>query len=143
MPTVVLVSGSSSLRTRGFSLVVAVLATLVGTLMAASARETDLRTQSDGRGATEISFCSRPSPDAFGFPGHAFVGFSEEPRDQARAFRAVSHTVAASAGLAPIEFTYFGGASVARRPGEERYTHMSRLALRFRWTEPFIRGRPI
>jgi hypothetical protein len=97
--------------------------------MTASAREKDLRTQSDAWGETEISFCSRPSPDAFGFPGHAFVGFSEKPREQARTFRAVGHTVAASAGLAPIVFTYFGGASVAGRQAEERYTHMKQACL--------------
>lgn len=89
----------------------------------------DSRTQSDGWGGTEISFCSRPSPDAFGFPGHAFVGFSEEPRNQARTFRAVGHKVAASAGLVPIVFTYFGGASVAGRQAEKRYTHMKQACL--------------
>jgi hypothetical protein len=57
------------------------------------------------------------------------VGFSEEPQDQARTFRAVGHTIAASTGLAPIVFMYFGGASVAGRQAEERYTHMKQACL--------------
>jgi hypothetical protein len=75
------------------------------------------------------AFCSRPIRMPFGFPGHAFAGFSEEPRDQARTFRAVGHTVAASAGPAPIVFTYFGGASAAGRQAEEHYTHMKQACL--------------
>lgn len=108
---------------------IAVIASVLGTFASASAREKDLRTRSDSWGEAEISFCSRPSPDSFGFPGHAFVGFTEKPRDQSRMYRAVGHTIGASAGLAPIVFTYFGGTSVAGRQAEERYTHMKQACL--------------
>ena len=93
------------------------------------AHEKDLRTQTDNLGETEISFCARPSPDAFGFPGHAFVGFSEKPHGQPRVYRAVGNTVGAAVGITPTIFTYFGGASVAGRQAEERYTHMKQACL--------------
>jgi hypothetical protein len=95
----------------------------------AAAHDKDLRTQSESWGDTEVSFCARPSPDAFGFPGHAFVGFSETPRGQPRVYRAIGHTVPAGAGIAPVVFTYFGGAPVAGRQAEERFTHMKQACL--------------
>jgi hypothetical protein len=87
----------------------------------------DLRRQTDVMGTNEISFCSRPSPDAFGFPGHAFVAFSE-PTEAGRNFRAVGHTVATSNVTATV-FTYFNGRSVAGRDAEEVYTHVKQACL--------------
>ncbi|MBR1276075.1 hypothetical protein [Bradyrhizobium sp. AUGA SZCCT0283] len=118
-----------SLSRNRFLKVATILGALCCTPSLGEAHEKDLRTQTDSWGETEISFCTRLSPDAFGFPGHAFVGFSEKPRGQTRVYRAVGHTVAATAGIAPIVFTYFGGASVAGRQAEERYSHMKQACL--------------
>jgi hypothetical protein len=94
----------------------------------ANAHEKDLKTQTDSVGETEINFCSRPSPNAFGFPGHAFVGFSEQSVGKPRAYRAVGHTIGSSAGMVSIAFTYFGGAPVAGQQAE-RFTHMKQACL--------------
>ena len=95
----------------------------------AAAHEKDLRTQTDATGETEISFCSRPSPDSFGFPGHAFVAFSERPPGKPRVFRAVGHTIGPSTSTPSTVFTYFGGAAVSGQQAEERYTHMKQACL--------------
>src|SRR5690606_36732076 len=78
---------------------------------AAGAHEKDLRRQTDAAGLTEISFCARPSPDAFGFPGHAFVAFSDQIAGGSRSFRAVGHTLAAGTGTAAVVLSYFGGSA--------------------------------
>lgn len=93
------------------------------------AAEKDLRTRTDADGETEISFCSRPSPNAFGFPGHAFVVFSELSRGAPRKFRAVGHTMRPTASTAAAAFTYFGGSAVAGQQAEERFTHMKQACL--------------
>lgn len=95
---------------------------------ALAAENKDLRTFTDPKGETEIGFCVRPSPDAFGFPGHSFVTFSEVPRATTRLFRAVGHTVSA-AGVAATVFTYFGSRPVAGKQMEERFSHMKQACL--------------
>ena len=95
----------------------------------AAARDKDLRTMSDANGTTEVGFCSRPSPDAFGFPGHAFVTFSAARPGGGRDFRAVGHTVAAGASIPAVAISYFGGASVSGRQMEERYTSVKQACL--------------
>ncbi len=112
-----------------FGSAIVILSSLCCSAISATASERNLRTQSDGWGETEISFCSRPSPNTFGFPGHAFVGFSEKPAGNPRVYRAVGHTITPSAGLAPTVFTYFGGASIAGQQAEERYTHLKQTCL--------------
>ena len=93
------------------------------------AMEKDLRMRTDAAGLTEIGFCQRPSPNAFGFPGHAFVTFTDAAQTGSRSFRAVGHTTGAGAGPAVTAFTYFGGAAVAGRQAEERFTHMKQACL--------------
>ncbi|MBQ1499185.1 MAG: hypothetical protein IIZ38_12800 [Sphingomonas sp.] len=95
----------------------------------ALARDKDLRTMSSASGETEIGFCVRPSPDAFGFPGHSFVTFSATRPGGGRSFRAVGHTVAAGTSPAGAAFTYFGGRPVAGAQMEERYTHLKQACL--------------
>lgn len=108
--------------------IVLAVAVLCLAVSRASAHERDLRTQTDAGAATEINFCARPSPNAFGFPGHAFVAFSERPSGGGRTFRAVGHTVASGIGAAAALFTYFGG-SVSGQQMEERYTHVKQDCL--------------
>ena len=91
------------------------------------ARDKDLRTKTDAAGVTEISFCARPSPNSFGFPGHAFVAFSDQ--SAGGSFRSVGHTVAPETGAAAALFTYFGGGSVAGQQVEERYSHLKQDCL--------------
>lgn len=104
-----------------------------GTALAAAASspaaDLDLRRSTDAAGRTEISFCARPSPNSFGFPGHAFIVFNEKPVSGAGKMRAVGHTVSAGAGGAATAFTYFGGSSVGGVQAEERFTHMKQACL--------------
>ncbi|MDQ2762520.1 MAG: hypothetical protein M3Y22_03230, partial [Pseudomonadota bacterium] len=95
----------------------------------AMARDKDLRTMTDANGETEVGFCSRPSPNAFGFPGHAFVTFSALRPDGSRDFRSVGQTVAAGASVPAVVFSYFGGSSVAGKQAEERYTSLEEACL--------------
>lgn len=106
----------------------ATLAAFLALSTTALGAEKDLRTHTDAQGETEVGFCARPSPNAFGFPGHAFVTFSEAPVAGPRSFRAVGHTVGA-AGVPATVFTYFGGHAVAGRQMEERFTHMKQACL--------------
>jgi hypothetical protein len=89
----------------------------------------DLRTMSDALGRTEISFCSRPSPDAFGFPGHAFVSFLDESEAASPKLRIVGHTTGPTAPLGQTAWTYFNGAAVSGRQAEERYSHMKQACM--------------
>jgi len=93
----------------------------------AYARDKDLRTKTDAAGVTEISFCARPSPNSFGFPGHAFVAFNDQ--SPGGSFRSVGQTVAPGTGAAAAAFTYFGGGSVAGQQAEERYSHLKQDCL--------------
>ncbi|WP_291851219.1 hypothetical protein [Bradyrhizobium sp.] len=102
---------------------------LVGFEQPAGAHEKDLRKRTDAAGLTEISVCARPSPNAFGFPGHAFIAFSYQAAGGSRSFRAIGHTVAPTTGLAAAVFTYFSGGSVAGQQEEERYTHLKQACL--------------
>jgi hypothetical protein len=94
----------------------------------AAAHEKDLRTQTDAQGETEVAFCSRPSPDTFGVPGHTFVMFSDVVNGQ-RSIRAVGQSIPAGAAVAPVVFSYFTGASVAGQQMEERYTSIRQNCL--------------
>lgn len=105
-----------------------VAATFLATSPAA-ARDKDLRTMTDARGESEVGFCSRPSPNAFGFPGHDFVTFSTSRPDGSRDFRSVGHTVATGAPIPSVVFSYFGGSSVAGKQAEERYTSLKQACL--------------
>jgi hypothetical protein len=49
----------------------------------------DFSNKSETGGPYEISFCSRPSPEATGLPGHVFVAFSSAGPDGTRSFKAV------------------------------------------------------
>lgn len=94
-----------------------------------NAQTLDLRRSSDIGGLTEISFCSRPSPNSFGFPGHSFVAFSQTRSSGARSFRAVGHTVGRDASTTAIVFSYFGGRSVQGAQAEELYTHLKQACM--------------
>lgn len=93
------------------------------------AHEKDLRTMTDSSGETEVAFCSRPSPNSFGLPGHAFVAFSARNPAGVRDFRAVGHTVASGASTVSAAFSYFGGSSVSGAQMEERYTSVKQACL--------------
>ena len=95
----------------------------------ASARDKDLRTATDAAGETEVGFCSRPSPNTFGFPGHAFVTFSAIKPGGGRDFRAIGHTVNAGTSTSAAVLSYFGGAGVSGRQAEERYTAIKQACL--------------
>ena len=95
----------------------------------ASARDKDLRTMTEAEGETEVGFCSRPSPDKTGMPGHAFVIFSAQKPGGGRDFRAIGHTIAAGTSTAAAALTYFGGAPVAGKQMEERYTSIKQNCL--------------
>lgn len=95
----------------------------------AMARDKDLRTMTDANGETEVGFCSRPSPDSFGFPGHVFVTFSATRPEGGRDFRAVGHTVAGGTDVPSVVISYFRGSSVAGRQMEERYTSLKQACL--------------
>ena len=94
-----------------------------------AANTIDLRKQTSAEGISEVGFCSRPSPDAGGFPGHSFVTFSKPRPQGGRDFRAVGHTIAAGVSPVSAAFTYFGGASVAGKQMEERYTSIKQVCL--------------
>ncbi|MFG1289854.1 hypothetical protein [Xanthobacter versatilis] len=102
---------------------------MLGLTQPANAHEKDLRGRTDAAGLTEISFCARPSPNAFGFPGHAFVAFSDQGAHASPGFRAVGHTVAGGVGAPAAIVTYFGGGSVAGQQAEERYSHLKQGCL--------------
>ncbi|WP_135213163.1 hypothetical protein [Vitreimonas flagellata] len=91
----------------------------------ARAETIDLRRQSEANRAEEISFCARPSPNAFGFPGHAFVGFSHT-EGAGRAFTALGRST--NAGAAPALRSYFG-APTTGLIAEERYSHIRQDCL--------------
>jgi hypothetical protein len=95
----------------------------------ALAKDKDLRTMSDSVGVTRVGFCARPSPASFGFPGHAFAAFIEEPVGGQFFFRAVGHTVAS--GTSPIRaaLTYLGAPPIDGKLAEERYTDAQQQCL--------------
>lgn len=94
----------------------------------ALAKVKDLRTQSTAADP-EVGFCSRPSPDKFGFPGHVFVTFSTRLSNGNRDFRAVGHTIAAGTSPLGAALTYFGGKPIAGKQAEERYTDIKQSCL--------------
>lgn len=107
-----------------------VLVFFLATLVSASvmAKEVDLSNFSDPTGVYNIAFCARPSPDATGKPGHAFVSFSHLPHGGQRDFLAVGHTVSAGVGPAEAGWSFFG-APVSGVLGEEKYTSIRQQCL--------------
>lgn len=126
MLTLVLM-GETHMRRSQISVAAIVAAFVVAAEPSALADEKDLRTRTDAAGVTEISFCARPSPNAFGFPGHAFVAFNDQA--PGGGFRSVGQTVAPGAGVGATIFTYFSGGSVAGQQAEERYSHLKQNCL--------------
>lgn len=102
----------------------------------ADARDKDLRTVTEANGETEVSFCSRPSPDKTGMPGHMFVTFSAQEPDGSRDFRSVGHTIAAGTSPGAAALTYFGGAPIAGKQMEERYTSIKENCLTVKVDRP-------
>ena len=94
----------------------------------ALAKEIDLSNISDPAGIYNIAFCARPSPDATGKPGHAFVSFSHLPHGGQRDFLAIGHTVGAGVGPAEAAWSFFG-TPVSGVLGEEKYTSIKQQCL--------------
>lgn len=94
----------------------------------AAAKEIDLTNISDPSGIYNIAFCARPSPDATGKPGHAFVSFSHLPHGGKRDFLAIGHTVAAGVDPAEAVWSFFG-TPVSGVLGEEKYTSIKQQCL--------------
>lgn len=96
----------------------------------ASSKDIDLRTMSEASGVYDVAFCSRPSPDPSGKPGHAFVAFSHKPPDGDRDFLAIGLTVAA--GVTPagsILSWFYWGSPVSGRLKAEQYTDIRQNCL--------------
>jgi hypothetical protein len=96
--------------------------------LGARAKEIDLSTMSDPAGIFNIAFCARPSPDATGKPGHAFVSFSHMPHGGQRDFLAIGHTVSAGVGAGEATWSYFGS-PVSGVLQEEKYTSIKQQCL--------------
>jgi hypothetical protein len=94
----------------------------------AVAKEIDLRTMSDQTGDYDIAFCARPTPDATGKPGHAFVAFSHQLPNGERDFLAIGHTVGADVTPAKAAWSYFGSPASGLLK-EERYTAIKQNCL--------------
>jgi hypothetical protein len=95
----------------------------------ASAHVVDLATMSEAGGPYEVSFCARPSPEAFGFPGHAFVAFSKGNGGD-RQFTALGLTVAGDVSPVAAALSYFEG--VSGQLAEERMSHLRQRCLTVR-----------
>lgn len=88
----------------------------------------DLSNKTESAGTFNVAFCGRPSPDASGKPGHAFVSYSHKKVGGDRDFLAIGHTVPPGAGVGGVTWSYFGGAV----PGllkEELYTSVKQNCL--------------
>lgn len=94
----------------------------------AEAKELDLRTMSDPSGEYNVAFCSRPSPDATGKPGHAFVSYSHVLPGGDREFLAIGHTVGADVTPGMAIWSYFGS-PVSGLLKEELYTSIRQNCL--------------
>ena len=107
------------------------LATVLSSVSGAIAadKRINLANKSDLAGTFELGFCARPSPSsAKGWPGHAFVSFSQKSPEGARTFSAIGHTVAPGVGLAKAGWSLFGSPV----PGilkEENYTSVMEECL--------------
>lgn len=96
----------------------------------AAPKDIDLRTMSEASGIYDVAFCSRPSPDSSGKPGHVFVAFSHKPPDGDRDFLAIGLTV--TAGVTPlsaIESWFYWGSAISGKLEEERYTDIRQNCL--------------
>jgi hypothetical protein len=91
------------------------------------AKELNLRTMSEV-GEYNVAFCARPSPDATGKPGHAFVSYSRVVSGDDREFLAIGHTVGADVAPAIAVWSYFGS-PVSGLLKEERYTSIRQNCL--------------
>lgn len=97
---------------------------------AASARVLDLATRSEAGGPHEVGFCTRPSPNEKGFPGHAFVSFAQGIGG-GRKFLAVGRTIEPRTATSTLVGSYFGNPA----PGlvrEELYSHIRQNCLTVR-----------
>jgi len=94
----------------------------------AKAKEVDLRTMSDPTGEYNVAFCSRPSPDTTGKPGHAFVSYSHVLPGGNREFLAIGHTVGADVTPAKAIWSYFSD-PVSGLLKEELYTSIRQRCL--------------
>lgn len=104
---------------------IVVCVVLVGNV---AAKELDLRTMSDQTGEYNVAFCARPSPDATGKPGHAFVSYSHVLPGGDREFLSIGHTVAAGVTPPSAIWSYFGS-SVSGLLKEELYTSIRQNCL--------------
>ncbi len=91
----------------------------------AHAETIDLRQRSETNRSEEISFCARPSPNGFGFPGHAFVAFSHV-EGGGRTFLALGRTT--NAGAPSAIRSYFGRAT-SGLISQENYSHVRQDCL--------------
>lgn len=88
----------------------------------------DLSNMTDPAGVFDVAFCARPSPDASGKPGHAFVSYSRKLPTGGRDFLAIGHTVSAGAGVGGPVWSYFGS-PVSGLLKEELYTSVKQNCL--------------
>lgn len=109
---------------------IALLAGLSLTPVAGRAEVRDLATMSEAGGPYEISFCARPSPEAFGFPGHAFVVFSSGD-GTGQTYTALGLTVAPDQSPIDAAVSYFG-VGIPGVLAEERYSHVRQTCLTLR-----------
>lgn len=109
---------------------IALLAGLLLTPVAGHAEVHDLATMSETGGPFEISFCARPSPEAFGFPGHAFVVFSSG-HGTSQSYTALGLTVGPDQSPFDAALSYFG-VGIPGVLAEERYSHIRQTCLTLR-----------
>lgn len=95
----------------------------------ASAKEIDLRNQTDTEGEYNIAFCARPSPAPApaGLPGHMFVAFSKTVGNNERTFVAIGHTIGAGVKDAAALWSYFKPVNGLLK--EEMYTSIQQNCL--------------
>jgi hypothetical protein len=93
-----------------------------------NAKAIDLSNMTDPTGVYNVAFCVRPSPDATGKPGHAFVAYSHAKPNGDRDFVAIGHTVGAGVGPVSASWSYFGS-PVSGLLKEERYTSIKQNCL--------------
>lgn len=104
----------------------------------AKAKTVDFATMSEVGGPYEVSFCARPSPSASGFPGHAFVAFSEGSSNS-RKFMALGLTVQDGANPIAAALSYFGD-GVGGVVREEQYSHIRQECLTVRVNRSIYRA---
>ncbi len=106
----------------------AALATFVAITFSPStyaSKTIDLSNSSEPGGPFEISFCSRPSPEAGGLPGHSFVAFSAAGPNNTRTLRAAGLQPSSLGGALASLVTQSDNGYVAT----ERYTALKQSCL--------------